>query len=169
MNQTNTPSSATAAQFSALQSLADKQLSWTSRLGHVALLLGALTMTGIVSALWLTEPHLPVRTQVAFAVIAMIGLSWTVFAVWVLRYRQVLLADQNVVAGRMAVAFTSLLLLGALSLAFMQPGPKAYAVVAVGAGLLASAVALLWQSHRAFNRLLQRRQALERELAEIGK
>ena len=62
--------------------LLDAELSQASRLGYVALVLASLTMTVVVSSLWLTEPGLPTRTRVAFALMIIIGLSWTAFAVW---------------------------------------------------------------------------------------
>ena len=40
----------------ALQRLLDTELSLPSRLGYVALLLVALTMTAVITALWATEP-----------------------------------------------------------------------------------------------------------------
>ena len=80
-----------------------------SRLGYVALLLAALTMTGVVGTLWATEPSLPLRVHVAFGVMVAIGSSWVVFALWVLTHRRILLARHQIVAGRMAVTFTSAL------------------------------------------------------------
>ena len=56
-----------------LRRLLDRELSQASRLGYVALLLASLTMTVIVSSLWLTEPVLATRTQVAFALMISIG------------------------------------------------------------------------------------------------
>ena len=76
MTSTN-PSASTAD----LRRLMDAELSQASRLGYVALLLGSLTMTVVVSSLWLTEPVLPTRTRIAFALMIVIGLSWTAFAV----------------------------------------------------------------------------------------
>src|SRR6266542_6921921 len=94
----------------AIQRLADVELSLRSRLGYVALLLAALMMTGVVGALWLTEPALPLRTQIGFALMVVIGLSWVAFALRVLTSRRMLLARHRIVAGRMAVAFTALFL-----------------------------------------------------------
>src|ERR671918_2584122 len=90
---------------SAWQRLADAELSVRSRLGYVALLLVALMMTSVIGALWMTEPVLPWRTQLAFGMMIVIGLSWVAFALWVLTHRRVLLARDSVVAGRMAVTF----------------------------------------------------------------
>ena len=47
--------------------IAKSELSMTSRLGYVALLLVASAMTVIVVALWITEPGLPGRAKSAAA------------------------------------------------------------------------------------------------------
>ncbi len=151
-------------QLSALQHLADKELSLKSRLAYIALLLAALMMTSIVDALWLTEPALPLRTQIAFALMTVIGASWVVFAVWVLKFRRVLLAYHSVVAGRMAVTFSAIFLLGALILGCIRGGPAAYAVAMVGIAMLAAAIALLLRAHRRLARLVERRKTLEQQL-----
>ncbi|MEM6980459.1 MAG: hypothetical protein AAF539_12420 [Planctomycetota bacterium] len=40
-------------------------------------LLGAIVMTGIVAALWITEPRpLPMRLHISFGVMSAIGLAW---------------------------------------------------------------------------------------------
>ena len=149
--------------------LADAQLSLRGRLGYVALLLVALMMTGVIGSLWLTEPALPVRTQVGFAVMIAIGLSWVTFALWVLTHRQVLLAPHRIVAGRMAVTFTALFLMGALAVGYQTGGAAAYAAAAVGVVMLVGAVVILMGAHRRFARLMQRRETLERELGRTGK
>ena len=69
-----------AALASELRRLTVLELSRSARMGYVCLLLGASTMTAIVSALLLTEPALPRHTAIAFAVMAAIGLSWVGFA-----------------------------------------------------------------------------------------
>ncbi len=146
--------------------LADTELSLRSRLAHVALLLVSLMMTGVVGSLWLTEPALPQRTQLAFAVMTAIGLSWAAFALWVLRSRRVLLARHRIVAGRMAVAFTALYVIGALTAGYQSGERAAWAAAAVGVVMLAGAIALLAYAHREFARLMARRRVLERELGE---
>jgi hypothetical protein len=151
-----------------VQRLADEELSLPSRIGHVALLLVALMMTSLIAALWLTEPALAARTQIAFAVMIAIGLSWVTFALWVLTRRRVLLARHSIVAGRMAVTFTSVFLAGALAVRYTTGHPRAYAAAATGVVMLAAAVAMLVRAHRVFARLSERREALERELRDAG-
>jgi hypothetical protein len=148
----------------ALHRLVAAELSLPSRLGYVALLLAAAMMTTVVGALWITEPMLRLRTQLAFAVMIAIGLSWTVFAIWALRNRRPLFARQAIVAGRMALTFTSLFLIGAVVAARMAGGAAAYLAAAVGVIMVVAAAGLLWRAHRRSRRLLDRRAALEREL-----
>ena len=150
---------------SALQRLADAELSVRSRLGHVALLLVALMMTSVIGALWLTEPALPRRTQLAFGVMIAAGLSWAAFALWVLARRRVLLARHGIVAGRMAVTFTALFLAGALAVGYETGGRAPYTAAGLGVVMLGGAVATLVRAHRTFARLTARRRALELELS----
>jgi len=148
-----------------LHRLVDAELSLPSRLGHVSLLLAAAMMTTVVGALWTTEPALPLRTQIAFAAMTVAGLAWVGYSVWVLTHRRPLLAGHGVVAGRMAVAFTALFVVGALAVGLGQSGTGPYLAAAVGAAMLATAVTLLLRARRTLAQLLERRQALERELA----
>jgi membrane associated rhomboid family serine protease len=152
------------ASAAALKQLVDVELSMPSRLGYVALLLAALTMTGVIGTLWATEPSLPLRAQVAFGVMVAIGASWGVFALWVLTHRRILLARHQIVAGRMAVLFTSVFILGSLAVGYATRRPEAYKAAAVGVLMLGLAVVALVRAHRAFGRLVNRRDVLEREL-----
>jgi membrane associated rhomboid family serine protease len=145
--------------------MADEELSARSRLGYVALLLTALMMAGAVGSLWATEPDLPMRTQAAFASIVVIALSWAAFALWVLTHRRVLLARHSIVAGRMAITFTTIFVAGALAAGITTGAPAAHAAAGLGAVMLSAAVALLLRAHRNFARLTERRLTLERELA----
>src|SRR4051795_5039610 len=96
--------------------LARTELSLRARLGHVLLALVASAMTVVVLSLWLTEPALPPRTTAAFAMLTIIGLAWVAYSVWVLSARRVMLAQQRVVAGRLAVAFTGAFAAGCMLL-----------------------------------------------------
>jgi hypothetical protein len=157
----HTPPPALAADLRRLTVL---ELSLPARLGYVSLLLGAAIMTSIVSALLLTEPALPLRTSIALAVMAAIGSSWMGFAVWVLTHKRILLGRQRIVAGRMALAFSSVFVAGTLLVGY-QTGNSA-AVTAAGLGLLMVLVALsmLIRARRAFAQLSKRRDALESQL-----
>lgn len=121
-------------------------------------------MTVIVASLWLTEPSLPMRTQTAFGLMSLIGLSWAAFAVWVLTARRTLLGRDSIVAARMAVTFTTTFIVGALALGYMNGGTAPYAAATMGLGLLAAAVGLLVRANRRMATLTARREAIERDL-----
>jgi hypothetical protein len=147
-----------------LSRLLDTELSRRSRLGHVGLLLVSTAMTVVVVSLWVTEPALPVRTQVAFGAMTVIGLAWMVFAGWVLTTRRVLLGRDSVVAGHLAVTFTAVFVAGALLVGYSTGGKAPFAAAATGAGLLGVAIALLVRARRRVAGLTARRDALERDL-----
>ena len=149
---------------SEIHRLADAELSLPSRLGYVALLLAALAMTTVAAALWLTEPVLPVRAQIAFIAMVVIGVSWIVFASWVLTHRRVLLARHSIIAGRLSVTFTAVFVVFAFVLGFTTGSSGPFAAAAVGLLMLGGAVTLLRRAHGNFARLMERRQTLEREL-----
>ncbi len=145
--------------------LAETELSFRSRIGYVALLLAALGMTAVVAALWMTEPALPLRTQLAFAVMTLIGLSWSAFALRVLTHRRPLLARHGIVAGRMAVTFSAVFLLGALAVGYATGERAGYAAAGLGVAMVGAAAAALAHAHRRFGRLTARRRELEAERA----
>jgi hypothetical protein len=150
-----------------LRRLVAAELSLTARLGYVLLLLAALTMTTIVTALWLTEPVLPVRARIAFAVLDVIGASWMVFALWVLTRRRALFARDSVIAGRMAVTFSSVFVVGALATGAVTGDRAPFAAAALGVVMVAVAAIQLSRANRAVARLRDRREALEREIARV--
>ena len=160
MTSTHFPTPPTAD----LRRLLDAELSLRSRLGYVALLLASAAMTAVIMSLWLTEPTLPTRTAVAFAVLTLIGLSWIVFSGWVLTRRRPLFGRDGLVAGRMAVTFTSAFVVGTLAVGYSSGGAAPYAAFAMGLVLLAVAVAALVRARHNVARLTTRREALEREL-----
>lgn len=146
---------------SMLLQLADAELSLRARVAHIALLLVSLLMTAAIVSLWVTEPFLPVRTQVAFGAITIIGLSWTVFAARVLAGRRVLYARHRVVAGRMAVAFTTVFVAGALVLGWMMQSAAGYLAAGIGVLMLVAAGLLLIRAQRALALLVERHRALD--------
>jgi predicted amidohydrolase len=149
-----------------MQRLIAGELSLPARVAYTALLLVALAMTVVVGSLWLTEPSLPARTQASFAVLAAIGTAWVGYAVWVLTRRRVLLAGHRIIAARMAVAFTTVFAAGSLVLAIWgSAGRAAYGAAGTGVVMLAVAIGMLLSSRRRFEGLMQRRRALEAELA----
>jgi hypothetical protein len=150
-----------------LQQLTARALSPLSRYGHVALLLAALLMSVLIAALLATESTLPPRTHVAFAVMLAIGISWVAYAAWVLTQRRPLMAMHRVIAGWMAVAFTTLFVLGAGAVAVVSGETAAFAALGTGVAMLLAAVGVLRAARARFAALTQRRQELERALREV--
>jgi hypothetical protein len=151
-----------------LRRLTSLELSLPSRLRYVALLLAASTMTAIVVALLVTEPVLPARTSLALGVAALIGVSWMIFAVWVLTRKRVLLAGHRIVAGRLAVVFTSVFVIGALTIGVTTSNASLFTAAAMGAVMLAVAVTMLIRAKRQFAHLSNRRDELQRLLGQAG-
>lgn len=137
-----------------MQHLIAGELSLRSRIAYTALLLVSLGVAGAIGSLALTEPSLPQRTQIAFAMIVAIALSWVAYSIWVLTRRQVLFAGHRIIAGRMAVAFSALFVAGFAALG-------KYAAVGFGVVMLAVAVGVLVSARRRFRALMERRRALE--------
>lgn len=144
-----------------VQRLLAGELARASKPGHIALLLAGLTGAGLSAALLLTETALPTRTRLAFLALTAIGLAWSAFAAWVLARRGTLLGAQRIVAGRMAVAFTTLFTIGTLALG-------GWAATVVGVALMIAAVMLLMRARSQVAALARRRAELERELAVRG-
>lgn len=142
------------------------ELSTRSRLTYTVLLLVDLALAIALGSLWLTEPSLPARTQIAFGLLLAFALTWSGFLLWMLTRRKVMLARHRVLAGRLAVTFCSLFTLGALALGLAQPDQRATGLSAAGMGgfLLLVAVALLISAQRRYRALTARRLDLEREL-----
>jgi hypothetical protein len=147
-----------------LRSLTASELSLPARLRYVGLLLAASTMTTIVSALWLTEPTLPRRTSIALVVLAAIGVSWMTFAAWVLSRTRMLLGRHRVVAGRLAVSFSTMFVAGALVIGAATGKASGFAAAGLGVLMLAIAVAMLIRAERAYRHLSTRREMLEHQL-----
>lgn len=146
----------------ALRQLVETELSTRARAGHVVLLLVSLLMTiGIVS-LWGTEPSLPARTQLAFGVMTAIGLSWSAFAIGVLTRRRTLFVRHRIMAGRLAVTFSSVFVVAAVAAGFVTGVRAALPAAVMGAVMLAAAVFVLLRARRAVARLERRREVLER-------
>jgi hypothetical protein len=164
-NQNHPAASPLATSAAAAHHLVDAELSAVSRFGYLALLLASLAMSAVTGALWLTEPALPARTSIGLAVITAIGVSWTAFAIWVLTRRRVLFARHSIVAGRMAVTFTSVFVAGALAIGLTSGGRAPFAAAGLGVLMLGGAVVILRRAHRDFDRLEARRRALEAGLA----
>ena len=148
--------------------LAQGELSLKSRIGYVALLLVASAMSAVVLSLWLTEPALPARTQAAFGVLSVIGIAWVGFASWALRARRPLFARDEVIAGTLAVVFTSVFAAGALAAVIATGTPAAFGALLTGGVMLAIAVWRLVSARRRFARLAVRRAELEQKMGTFS-
>lgn len=156
------PEPASPVSVESLRQMVDAELSMKARVWHICLLLASMFMTiGIVS-LWTTEPYLPARTHAAFGVMTCIGLAWSAFALRVLTGRRILFVRHRIVAGRMAVTFTSMFVIGAFAIGVFTGGRAGYLAAAFGVLLLTAAVLLLRRAQRAFALLTEQRQSLER-------
>lgn len=143
-----------------IRKLAGAELTMTARLGYVALLLGAAAMTTVVVALWLTEPGLPGRARWAFAVMSLIGISWIGLATWALTSHRPLAARDRVIAGWMAVTFTSVFVLGAGLAAAISQRAAGLGALAMGLVMLAAAIQALRRARRRFAELRARYEVL---------
>jgi hypothetical protein len=150
-----------------LQQITGQALSVRARFGHVALLLAAVAMSIVLGALLATEPLLPTRTAVAFTVMLVMALSWMVYAIWVLRNRWTLLANHRIVAGRMAVAFSTVFTAAAFGAGMNTGASAGYLAAATGTVFIAASLMLLLQAHRRRAQLLERRRQLESELQGV--
>jgi hypothetical protein len=160
----NSPTNMPAGSLEDIRRLAQGELSIRARIGYVSLLLVAAAMTAVVLSLWLTEPALPARTQAAFCVLSLIGCAWVSFALWALSARRPLFARDAVVAGTLAVVFTSVFVAGAIGAVFVSGTAAAFGVLVTGVGMLTLAVWRLVSAQRRFARLAVRRAELERTL-----
>ncbi|MDV3457195.1 hypothetical protein RZN05_09395 [Sphingomonas sp. HF-S4] len=141
--------------------IAAAQLSLWPRIAHGALLAAALAMTIVLVSLWLTEPDLPLRTRTAFAVLAAIGGLWSGYAAWVLTARRVLFARQRVVAGWLALAFTTIFTTGAFAIAAVTQSPAGWAAGSLGLGLIGVSTLVLLQSRARLADLMNNKRMLE--------
>jgi hypothetical protein len=145
-----------------VRQLASSELSLRARLGYVALMLVSLGVTTVIVSLWATEPRLPVRGQVAFCAMSLIGACWAVLSIWALATRRPLFARDRVIAGGMAVAFTSLLLAATFAAAVVIGTEAAYAAMALAAMMLTMAIKVNARARRRFAELAARRAELTR-------
>jgi hypothetical protein len=146
-----------------LARLTDQALSSGQRIAYTLLVLGAAMMSVILGSVLLTEPNIPQRTTIAFAVLLVIAIAWLLFGLRVLTVRLPLLANRDVIAGRMAALFTATFTGGAMIVGRIA-GARAMTTAAwFGVFMLAVAVANLVRAQRRFAALQAMRDSLERE------
>ncbi|MGW5723600.1 hypothetical protein ACWEVP_46045 [Amycolatopsis sp. NPDC003865] len=136
-------------------------LSLRRRVGYVTVALAGLLGSGLAGLLWATEPGLPPRTKIAFAVLVAIGLAWAVFGTWAVTRRAPLFARDRVVAGWLGVAAWLLFTAGAVVITTLRHrlDPELLTVVLV---LGAAAVLRLRAVRRGRAALLRRKAQLTR-------
>jgi len=152
------------------QELIRREISTPTRVRYLMFLMIALLGVGLISTLWLTEPMpLPFRTQAAFGGLVLINLAWSAFFGWVLMQRKVLYAVHSVVAGWMAVVFSSTFIVAGLTIGLVRMNIAALAAVGVvGAIQLMAAILMLQRARHRRRGLLGRRDELSRALAHGG-
>lgn len=149
----------------ALSRITEQELSRNERYGHLVLMLFSLLFAAGLAFLLATEPNLPLRARSPFSVMVTIGLAWAAFAIGVLFRRRPLLANREIVAGRMSVAFSVLFTAGAMyagrTIGATVMTPAAW----MGLALTTIALALLVRAHVRRKALLTLRARLEAEIA----
>ena len=117
----------------------ERPLSLRTRVGYLAVGLAGLGGSGLIGLLWATEPGLPVRTRVAFAVLITIGLAWTVFGGWAVTRRTPLFARDRVVAGWLGAGAWLVFSAGALVITLTRDRAEpSVLIVVLGLGLVAA-------------------------------
>ncbi|MEO7190337.1 MAG: hypothetical protein ABI051_04720 [Vicinamibacterales bacterium] len=149
-----------------VQRLAASELSTGSRVGYTVLLVAALTVAVAIGSLWATEPTLPMRTHLGFAVIVAMALTWVLFSAWVLTYRRALLGRDRVLSATIGIVFSAVAAGGMLSVGYWGGmGRPAYLGALMNGALCAAAATLRRRARRRLEALSRRRQELERHLA----
>ena len=148
-----------------IRQMVDVELSTRGRAGHTALLLCASAMTIGIATLWTTESGLPLRTQLAFALMVGIGGAWTAYAAWVLTTRSVLLARHRILAEAMGVIFSGVFTVFFAVVGYQgRPGDTPYLAATLEAALVGVAVVMLVRARRQFAHLMARREALQQQM-----
>jgi uncharacterized membrane protein YfcA len=142
------------------------ELSFRTRAAFLAALLLTTTFAIALLSLWLTEPRLPVRTHVAFGLLVMINMGWSAFCAWALAQRKVLYARQGVIAGRLAVLWSAVFVMGAVAAGYASGRASAGLLAALlGLLLLGAAVLVLRRATVRHQQLLRLKQSLEDGMA----
>jgi hypothetical protein len=128
---------------------------------HALLLLFDAGVVVMLVALWSTETSLPWQTHLAFGAMLAVGLAWMGFFTWVLSRRRPLFALDKVIAGRLALMFTTLFLVGGIAVAAQRAQWRGLLmVVLVGGMFVAAAATILARALRLRRSLTQRREEL---------
>ncbi|WP_250028464.1 hypothetical protein [Paractinoplanes maris] len=131
-------------------------LSLRRRIAYVGVAFLGLVGAALIGVLWATEPGLPARTQVSFAVLVAIGAGWAAFGGWAITRRTPLFARDRVVAGWLGLVAWTVFTVGSMVVA---PAVPAWLIVLV-ALLGATAAANLTHAIRTRAALLRRKSEL---------
>ncbi|MFC4534335.1 hypothetical protein [Sphaerisporangium dianthi] len=145
----------------------DAPLSLRRRVGYVTLACAGLAGSVLVGSLWATEPGLPPRTKVAFAVLMAIGLCWAAFGAWAVTRRLPLFARDRVVAGWIGLGAWVTMTVGALVITTLRHRAEPSMFVAVLA-LGALAAVNLRAARRARSALMRRKEELTSRAGASG-
>jgi hypothetical protein len=143
-----------------VQGLVRGELSRRARSLHVALLVASLAMATLVMSVWVTEPALPRRTHVAFFLVVVIALAWTVHATWVLTHRAVLLVPHQVQAARLAMVCCLVFVTGCATGWAVVGGPATIMALITSLVMLTIAAVNLRRARTRHLALLKRRSEL---------
>jgi heme exporter protein D len=156
-----------------IRSLVNAERGRAAGLRHIALLLGALTVTGINIALLATEPGLPPRVRgvraILFALMVAIGSCLSVFAARPLLIRGgMLFGRDKLLAARLAATFALVFTIGMWVVGrWGATGGPGYVWVAAGLAMTAVAVVIMLRAKRRLDELKRRRAELERTLGGV--
>jgi len=139
----------------------EQPLSLRRRVSYVIVALAGLLGSGVVGLLWATEPGLPPRTKLAFAVLVAIGVGWATFGTWAVTRRAPLFARDRVVAAWLGMVAWLLFTVGVLVITTLRHRvePELLLMVLVLGGV---AVVGLRAARRNRAALLLRREQLSR-------
>ena len=152
----------------ALARLTEQALSRGERAAHVALTIFAGVVLCVLGLLLATEPSIPLRTTVALAVLLVIAAAWVAYGFRVLSRRRPLLANREIVAGRMALLFSVVFTAGTVAVGWVNAGIAVTPATWLGVTTVAVASANLLRAHSRRARLHALRRELEDALAAAG-
>jgi hypothetical protein len=134
------------------------ELSSGRRWFYRGVLVAASTGLAVILSLWTTEPRpLPLRLQVAFAGLSLIGASWVCVLSWILSRRYCPTALDRIATGWVATGACTLFLVMAVGIADMRNrvGEAKWAAI-LGLFMLSIAVGILGRAYRERSRLRKR-------------
>ena len=140
------------------------ELSARRRWFYRGVLLAASVGVAVIVSLWTTEPRpLPVRLHVAFAGLAMIGVSWIGVLTWILLRRDCPTALDRIATGWVATGGWTWFIVMSMAIAVSRGrvGEVMWSGV-VGVCLLVLALVMLWRAYAERARLRARLVELER-------